>query len=81
MTLESRLAIALLIVALLFGVSLCYAQAGKAEFFGVILDATGLPVPQATIELVDQATLVKQSSTTSERGDYHFFGYCRQLLY
>ena len=74
MTLESRLAIALLIVALLFGVSLCYAQAGKAEFFGVILDATGLPVPQATIELEDQATLVKQSSTTSERGEYHFFG-------
>ena len=29
MTIESRLAIALLIVALLFGASLCYAQAGK----------------------------------------------------
>ena len=74
MTLESRLAIALVIMALLFGVSLCYAQAGKAEFFGLVLDAGGLPVPQATVELEDQATLVKQTSATSERGEYHFFG-------
>jgi carboxypeptidase family protein/TonB-dependent receptor-like protein len=74
MTLESRLAIAFLIVALLLGVSLCYAQAGKAEIFGLVLDAGGLPVPQATVELEDQATLVKQTSATSERGEYHFFG-------
>lgn len=49
-------------------------QAGKAELFGVILDTIGLPVPQATVKLEDQATLVKQSSSTSERGEYHFFG-------
>src|SRR5262249_41700940 len=75
MTLEARLAIAALIVALLFGlVSLCHAQSGKAEFFGLVLDASGLPVPQTTVELEDQATLLKQSSLTSERGEYHFFG-------
>ena len=74
MTLESRLAIGFLVVALLFGASLCYAQSGKAELFGLVLDASGLPVPQVTVELEDQATLVKQSSTTSERGEYHFFG-------
>ena len=74
MTIESRLAIGFLIVALLFEASLCYAQSGKAELFGLILDASGLPVPQVTVELEDQATLVKQSSTTSERGEYHFFG-------
>ena len=74
MSLESRLAIVLLILALLFGASLCYAQAGKAEFFGLVLDSSGLPVPGATVALEGQATLVKQSSSTSERGEYHFFG-------
>src|SRR4030095_14663181 len=64
----------LLLVLHLLVVPLAQAQAGKAEFLGVILDATGLPVPQATIELEDQATLVKQSASTSERGEYHFFG-------
>jgi hypothetical protein len=74
MSIESRLAIGLLIMALLFGASLCYAQAGKAEFFGLVLDTSELPVPQVTVELESQATLVKQSSSTSERGEYHFFG-------
>src|SRR5262245_31062935 len=74
-TIESWLAIAVLIVALLFGVvSFCHAQSGKAEFFGLVLDASGLPVPQVTVELEDQGTLVKQSSSTSERGEFHFFG-------
>src|SRR5262245_3197696 len=74
MSIESRIAIVLFILALLFGASLCYAQSGKAEFFGLVLDASGLPVPQATVELEDQGTLVKQTSSTSESGEYHFFG-------
>jgi Carboxypeptidase regulatory-like domain/TonB dependent receptor len=51
-----------------------HAQAGKAELFGVVIDASGLPVPLATVELEDQATRFKYSSSTSERGEYHFFG-------
>src|SRR5687768_18500406 len=74
MTSRWRLKLSLLLAFLLLVTSLTHAQAGKAEFFGVILDATGLPVPQATVELEDLATLVKQSSSTSQRGEYHFFG-------
>ncbi len=51
-----------------------YGQAGKAELFGVVLDASGLPVPQASVELEEQATQVRQDSTTSAQGEYHFFG-------
>jgi hypothetical protein len=74
MTSRWRLELSLLLAFLSLISPLAQAQAGKAEFFGVILDASGLPVPQATVELEDQATLVKHSSSTSERGEYHFFG-------
>src|SRR5262249_50834211 len=74
MTFKTWLHLRVLGGLLLLWVVSCYGQVGKAEFFGVVLDGSGLPVPQVTVGLEDQATLVKRSSSTSERGEYYFFG-------
>lgn len=51
-----------------------YGQAGKAELFGVVLDASGLPVPLAGVELEESATAARRNVASSDRGEYHFFG-------
>src|SRR5213593_1550166 len=50
------------------------AQAGRAELFGVIRDASGLPVPGTVIQAKDQATMVRYSGTSDDRGEYHLVG-------
>ena len=74
MTLRWHLNLLLLLALLVLMPPLARAQAGKAELFGLVVDTSGLPAPQATVELEEQATQVKQSSTTTEAGEYHFFG-------
>ena len=74
MTLRWHLNLSLLLALLVLMPPLARAQAGKAELFGLVVDTSGLPAPQATVELEEQATQVKQSSTTTEAGEYHFFG-------
>ena len=64
----------LFLAVLLFRVSLCLGQAGKAELFGVVADASGLPVPQATVKLEESATGATQTMTSSGQGEFHFFG-------
>src|SRR4051812_8131910 len=61
------------IIMLLFS-SFAFAQAGRAELFGVIHDASGLPVPKATITAEDPATMARYSATSDERGEYHLLG-------
>src|SRR5437867_6745768 len=50
------------------------AQAGRAELFGVIRDPSGLAVAGAAIQAEDQATMVRYSGTSDERGEYHLVG-------
>jgi hypothetical protein len=50
------------------------AQAGRAELFGVIRDASGLAVPGAAVQAEDQATMVRYSGISDERGEYHLVG-------
>ncbi len=50
------------------------AQNGKAELSGGVFDSDGLPVPQATVELEEHSTRLRQAAATSEQGQYHFFG-------
>ncbi len=52
----------------------CFGQAGKAELFGSILDPSGLPVSQAKVQAVEQATLAGFATTSNERGEYHLLG-------
>jgi hypothetical protein len=51
-----------------------FAQAGRAELFGVIRDSSGLPVPNAIIQAQDQATMARFPVTSNERGEYHLLG-------
>src|SRR5262249_9787125 len=50
------------------------AQAGRAELFGVVRDASGFAVPGASIQAEDQATMARYSGTSDERGEYHLGG-------
>jgi hypothetical protein len=51
-----------------------FAQAGRAELFGVIRDTQGLPAPNAAVQAEDQATMVRYSTRSDERGEYHLLG-------
>jgi hypothetical protein len=45
-----------------------------AEFFGTILDPSGLAIPKATVEAEDQATMAHYTAAANERGEYHMLG-------
>src|SRR5882724_9320144 len=64
----------LLFANLLFASAMCFGQAGRAELFGTIHDPSGLAVPKAKIEAEDQATMVRYSGVSDERGEYHILG-------
>ena len=50
------------------------AQAGRAELFGVIRDSSGGAIPGAAVQVEDQATMVRYSATSDDRGEYHLVG-------
>jgi hypothetical protein len=52
----------------------CFAQAGRAELFGTVLDASGLPVAAAKVEAEDQSTVARYGAVSDERGEYHILG-------
>jgi hypothetical protein len=52
----------------------CFAQAGRAELLGAILDSAGLPVVGAKVEAEDQSTVARYSAVSDERGEYHILG-------
>jgi hypothetical protein len=54
--------------------ALCFAQAGRAEVFGAILDPAGLAIAKAKVEAEDQATMARYAVLSDERGEYHLVG-------
>ena len=66
--------IPLVFSGLILASTLCFGQAGKAELFGAIQDPSGLPVPKAKIAAEDQATMIRYSAVSDERGEYHVLG-------
>jgi hypothetical protein len=67
-------AFAVLILAASCAPIRCFGQAGRAELFGTIQDPAGLPVQKAKVEARDQATMVRYSTLSDERGEYHIVG-------
>src|ERR1700680_1585188 len=59
---------------LILASTLCFGQAGRAELSGAIQDPSGLPAPHAKVEAEDQATMVRYSAVSDERGEYHILG-------
>ncbi len=51
-----------------------FAQAGKAELLGTILDPSGLPVPGASVVAQEQGTMARFTAASDDRGDYHILG-------
>jgi hypothetical protein len=51
-----------------------FAQAGRAELFGAVVDPSGLAVVKAKIAAEDQATAAKYAVLSDERGEYHIVG-------
>jgi hypothetical protein len=63
----------LFILAFVFALP-CFPQGGKAELFGTITDPSGLPVANAKVQAVDQATMAGVSAVSDSRGEYHLLG-------
>ena len=55
------------VVALIVVCLPCFGQAGKAELFGAILDPTGLPIANAKVQAIEQATEAAFATTSNER--------------
>jgi hypothetical protein len=53
---------------------LIFAQAGKAELLGKILDPSGLPVAGARVVAEQQGTLMRIAAVSDQRGEYHVLG-------
>jgi hypothetical protein len=66
--------LSVLFFGLVLAPALCFAQAGRAELFGVIRDPSDLAVPKAKVEAENQATMVRYSAVSDERGEYHVLG-------
>src|SRR5437899_12293077 len=63
-----------LAVFILICPALSFSQAGRTELLGVVRDASGLPVPNATITAHHQATMARYPATSDDRGEYHLLG-------
>lgn len=70
----TKLARRLALFPLILAPTLCHAQAGRAELLGVIRDPSNLPVSSARVGAEDQATMVRYSALSDERGEYHILG-------
>jgi hypothetical protein len=64
----------ILILSPMLAATMCFGQAGRAELFGTIQDPAGLAVAKAKVDIEDQATMVRYSGVSDERGEYHFLG-------
>ena len=61
-----------LIALILFMTMATFGQFDLASVVGAIKDPTGLPMPQATVEIRSLATNTVRTTTTSDKGDYDF---------
>lgn len=68
------LRLCVLLFALIAPATLCFGQAGRAELFGTIQDPANRAVSNAKVEAEDQATMVRYSAISDERGEYHVLG-------
>ncbi len=50
-----------------------YGQSTKAELFGVLRDASGLPIEDAAVVLTNTVAGTKMAGRTDAEGGYHFF--------
>lgn len=62
------------LLALILSVSSCFAQAGKAELFGMVTDPSSLAVSGARVSAEDPATGLRTEARTDDRGAYHLIG-------
>ena len=63
------------VLALLVLVSaICSGQAGHSELFGIVQDASSLPVKGAKVSVEEISTGAKFETMSDERGEYHILG-------
>lgn len=67
-----RISALLSLGTLLFAAVLCFGQATDSNLIGTVSDVTGAVVPNAKVDLTNEATGVKFTSTTDANGQYRF---------
>jgi hypothetical protein len=65
--------VARVLLGALLAMAAAKAQAGRAELYGGITDPSGLPVVNAIVTAINEATAAESKTTTASNGDYHFF--------
>ena len=61
-----------LAVVLFLSVTLAFSQSDDGQISGAVTDPQGLPVTQATVQIINQDTLTKREAKTDEMGRYSF---------
>ena len=61
-----------LAVFLFLHVTMAFSQADNGQISGAVTDPQGLPVTQATVQIINQDTLTKREAKTDEMGRYSF---------
>ncbi len=68
---RSRVAVVLLLTAILFSLS-AFGQNANGNIAGTVIDASGAVVPQAAVVLTDEATNVKRDTVSNNSGFFNF---------
>jgi hypothetical protein len=63
-----------ILVVLCLAPAAVFAQGGKAELFGTVLDPSGLPVAAAAVQARQQSTGTEFPAVSGDRGEYHLLG-------
>ena len=67
---QIALAVCVCLVAILLGVPVAVAQTTNASIVGIVTDASGAAVPNATVTVTNAGTGVSRTVTTNEAGAY-----------
>src|SRR3954451_20947728 len=61
-----------LFTLLLFAVDPVFAQSNVGQIAGKVFDSSGAVVPKCTVTATNEETLLKQTATTDDSGNYSF---------
>jgi hypothetical protein len=71
---------AYLLVACVFSGTAVYSQVADANLMGVVVDPDEAVVPNASVDLLNEATGIRAHTTTDKTGSYRFLNVYQDLI-